>query len=278
MVLPPPVTLLGLFMGGVFYKNGTEIKIQPFAHAYSTGERPLSAREFQEYNELSTILSPYGTLEEIVKNVCEWATILRDSYNETLEQAVDNYIACDVARFVPKLLSETAAEYMNLLAQSRSEAYLAQIRYGMSRFQRFFPQDVHLSDITKEKIQDWFNVMSRNPGPRGKPLGEYARYNLLRCVQIFFNYCKRRGYIPNNPAIDIERPLLRQDDPEFYSAADVKKLLNAAPKDSSILLFLVLALYGGFRVTEMLRMRWRHIALYTPASSRLRHYILQVEM
>ena len=120
---------------------------------------------------------------------------------------------------------------------------------------------------------NWVNLLEELPQFANKcdKWDEFSRHDWRYLLQ-------GQPQFPNNPAIDIERPLLRQDDPEFYSAADVKKLLNVAPKDSSILLFLVLALYGGFRVTEMLRMRWRHIALYTPASSRLRHYILQVEM
>ena len=228
------------------------------AHEFSTGERPLSPGEFYEYSKFSEILSPYGTLKEIVKTVCEWITVLQDTYKETLEQAVDNYVECDIAKFVPKSLPDVIDEYMNLLSQSRSEAYMAQIRYSLGRFQNFFPEETRLTDISKDRIVRWFHIMTEKPGPQGRPLGEYAKYNLLRAVQIFFNYCKRRGYVPINPAIDIERPTLPQDDPPFYSVSDARKLLYAA-RNQSIRLFLVLALFGGFRTTEMLRMRWRHI-------------------
>ena len=127
-------------------------------------------------------------------------------------------------------------------------------------FVEFFKEDPLLVDITKQNILDWFEVAQNRPGQSGKPLSQVAKYNTLRCIQIFFNYCRRKELIEYNLSLDIEKPVLPKEEPKFYTVEQAELILRASNPLSSTRWLLILGIFGGFRVSEMLRMKWKHIS------------------
>lgn len=233
------------------------------AHHFSTKKMPLSDAELEEYHLLSKRAEEVGiTLAEMTQFIADWTEYLSSQYDESITDAINLFIKCDIQRHRLVHLRETAEEYLTRLSTGlRSRNYIVQTRHVLKMFVEFFKdEDPLLVDITKQNILDWFEVAQNRPGKGGKPLSQVAKYNTLRCIQIFFNYCRRKELIEYNFSLDIEKPVLLKEDPKFYTVEQAELILWASKPLSSTRLLLVLGIFGGFRLSEMLRMKWKHIS------------------
>ena len=190
------------------------------AHHFSTKKMPLNDAELEEYHHLAKRAEEVGiTLAEMTQFIADWTEYLTSQYNETITDAINLFINCDIQRHRLVRLRETAEEYLARLSSGlRSRVYIAQTKHSLMSFVGFFKdEDPLLVDITKQNILDWFEVAQNRPGKGGNPLSQVAKYNTLRCIQIFFNYCRRKELIKYNLSLDIEKPVLPKEEPKFYS-------------------------------------------------------------
>ena len=243
--------------------NFRHVVVSESAHHFSTKKIPLSNDELEEYHRLSKRIQEAGiTLAEMTQFIADWTEYLSSQYNESIMDAIDLFLKCDVQKHRLVHLREAAEEYLTRLSTGRrSQTYITQTSYVLKMFMEFFKdEDPLLVDITKQNILDWFNAAQNRPGKGGNPLSQVAKYNTLRCVQIFFNYCLRRELIEYNFSLDIEKPVLPKEEPKFYTVEQAALILWASKPLSSTRLLLVLGIFGGFRLSEMLRMKWKHIS------------------
>ena len=232
------------------------------AHHFSTKKMPLNEAELEEYHLLSKRAEEVGiTLAEMTQFIADWTEYLSSQYDESITDAINLFIKCDIQKHRLVHLRETAEEYLTRLSTGlRSRTYIMQTRHVLMAFVDFFKEDPLLVDITKQNILDWFEVAQNRPGQSGKPLSQVAKYNTLRCIQIFFNYCRRKELIEYNRSLDIEKPVLPKEEPKFYTVEQAELILRASNPLSFTRLLLILGIFGGFRVSEMLRMKWKHIS------------------
>lgn len=233
------------------------------AHHFSTKKMPLRDAELEEYHRLSTRTKEVGiTLAEMTQFIADWTEYLSSQYNESIKDAINLFINCDIQKHRLVHLRETAEEYLTRLSSGlRSRVYITQTKHVLMSFVDFFKdENPLLVDITKQNILDWFEVAQNRPGKGGNPLSQVAKYNTLRCIQIFFNYCRRKELIEYNLSLDIEKPVLPKEEPKFYTVEQAELILRASNPLSSIRLLLILGVFGGFRLSEMLRMKWKHIS------------------
>lgn len=234
------------------------------AHGYSTGKVPLSELELWEYKKMCTLLNQVGgNFSEVIPQVANWIRNLEVNYNESLGEALETYIKCDITKLRVKHLKPTVNEYIQRIAQTTTDrrgVYLQQNKLYLGSFVEFFGDaDPKIDEIDSTCILEWHKKYSLRKGHGGRPLSEVARYNALHYIKVFFSYCKRLGLVSRNPVTPLETRILPKTEPKFYTVEESAKILYATPKDSFMRLFIVLSLLGGFRHAEVLRMKWKHL-------------------
>lgn len=116
-------------------------------------------------------------------------------------------------------------------------------------------KDALLDTITTKDIASYVNTMFGGMKPK--------TYNSnLQYIRTFLNWCvnEAQGYLKKNPAAPIDEKPEEWEEPEYMSAADVRKLFDAASSPSmirtspEILADLVLGFFCGIRREERIRM------------------------
>jgi integrase len=161
-------------------------------------------------------------------------------------------------------LAKTADDYHAAKeAQGRAKRHLQDIKVRLGRFVHDHPGS-NLGDYTGPTIQAWLDGLR---GTDGKPLSAQSRRNFATVLSGFFEHCRKRGLIVDNPVADVEREQVKgKGDPEFYTPEEAAKLLAASP--SRLVPALAIALFAGLRTAELCRLTWAdldfgqgHIAL-----------------
>ena len=238
-----------------------------YSHYVSTGEQPLTIAERSELTSANLILQPYGiSLVELSVKMSDWITELQNEFEESMDDAISNIIKSGFHSPAVVPLHETIDSYLCGIKERRSAAYFLSVKTHLNSFKMFMgliDPNMDIKNVTKQNVLAWFDhycsITPRTGLKREKPLSTVAKYNALRAIQIYFNVMKRKNFIGINPAIDVERPILENKEPEYYSPEEAAAILYATPKNSDLRLYCTLAMFGGFRLTELLRMRWKHI-------------------
>lgn len=209
------------------------------AHGYSTGEVPLSELELLEYKKMCSALNSVGIkFSEAIPQVANWIRELEANYNETLGEALETYIKCDITRLRVKYLRQTVDAYIQRVAQTTTDrrgSYLRQNKLYLGSFVEFFgDEDPKIDEIDSTRVLEWHKKYSLRKGHGGKPLSEVARYNALHYIKVFFSYCKRMGFVSRNPVTPLETRVLPKTEPKFYTVEESARVLHATPKGSLI--------------------------------------------
>ncbi len=139
-------------------------------------------------------------------------------------------------------------------AQGRSARHLGDITSRLGRFVHEHPGR-NLGDFTSPMIQSWLDGLR---GTAGDPLSAQTRRNFATVLSGFFEFCRTRGLIIENPLRDVQRETVTgKGDPEFYTPEETAKLLAAAP--AKLLPSLAIAFFAGLRTAELCRTTWGDI-------------------
>lgn len=84
--------------------------------------------------------------------------------------------------------------------------------------------------------------------------------NYYRAHTCFFNWCKGK-YSTQSPMDFIQRPEIDRDEPQALSLAECRALVTHAQtfKQGALVPYVVLALFGGIRPTEIERLTWADV-------------------
>ncbi len=147
-------------------------------------------------------------------------------------------------------LPDAVDDYVKALAsKGRGERHLADVRSRLKRFASDHPGK-YLHELTTKNLQDWLDSLE---SVDGKPLSALSKRNQIRIVSAMLDHHRRRGKLTENPADDVEREKSRKTgDIEFWSVAEAKALLTAAPPDAKPAL--ATALFCGIRSAELVRL------------------------
>ncbi|MGA2541675.1 MAG: hypothetical protein ABSG78_09010 [Verrucomicrobiota bacterium] len=109
-------------------------------------------------------------------------------------------------------------------------------------------------DILKSDIEAFIN----QPGK-----GLYARVSDRSVLSGFFRWCVKNQFCQTNPAENIEKIKVDEDEPSILPLADVRALVSEAQgyKDGVCLPYVTLGLFCAIRPAELARLTWNSIDL-----------------
>ena len=94
----------------------------------------------------------------------------------------------------------------------------------------------------------------------GKPLSRKTAIHHLSFISDVFSYAVRMGMLSNNPCSRVVVPKLEETEKEIYTLDEVKKLFDHLTDEPlHFQVYLTLAIYSGFRRSEMLGLEWKDI-------------------
>ena len=117
-----------------------------------------------------------------------------------------------------------------------------------------FLADLDPSDVTPAHVHSF----AYGPGPSSKEPSPSTVVVRLAAISGFYDFARRMGLVPTNPAAEVKRPKLRQPTPSGLDGAELRRLLKAIPntpagiRDRAIVLTMVLS---GLRRQEVMNLR-----------------------
>lgn len=120
--------------------------------------------------------------------------------------------------------------------------------------------------IEEHHIVSFLSYLS-HPDDGKKPNSVISRARKLASIRSFFTYLRKRKFIDQNPALDIELPSLPEKEPEYLNINEYQRLLQvirdiASPfyKDRDLAIF-SLFLATGIRVSELVGLKLENVDL-----------------
>ncbi len=141
-------------------------------------------------------------------------------------------------------------------ARGRSARTLGDLRSRLGRFAEDHKMRT-LGELTTPSLQCW---LDRLTSADGAPLSALSRRNFAVAIGGLFEFHRRRGVLPDNPARDLERESKkRSEEIEFWTPQETNAILSAiAPHARPAF---VLGLFVGLRSAEICRLSWRDVNL-----------------
>ena len=129
---------------------------------------------------------------------------------------------------------------------------------------RVYPAIGHkkLDNITSRDIQAFITDMLMNGRNfnSGKPLSRKTAVHHLSFISDVFNYAVRMGMLSDNPCRRVFIPKGEIKEKEIYTMDEVKTMFeNLKDEPLKYQVYLMLAIYSGFRRSEMLGLEWKDI-------------------
>jgi integrase/recombinase XerC len=157
------------------------------------------------------------------------------------------------------------ADFCNYLAlEGKSPRTITAYKLDLEQFhsfiQRYFENgEVDIKGITVLNIRDFFRFLNEKPDCNRSLARKSAALNS------FFRYCKRSGFIQNNPMEKFKRPKYEVPLPKFFTEEEVRTLLSIPDTDSPFGIrnkAILETLYSsGLRISELAGIRLQDIDL-----------------
>lgn len=157
-----------------------------------------------------------------------------------------------------KFAEQWFEEYAKVNLRPTSYARMKQLT------KRVYPAIGHkrLDKITARDIQKFVTDMLVNGKNMntGKPLSRKTAMHHLSFISDVFSYAIRMGMLTDNPCRRVYVPKQEQDEKQIYTIDEVKKLYeNLRGEPMKYQVYLLLAIYSGYRRSEMLGLEWKDI-------------------
>ena len=203
----------------------------------------------QKYQYKSYYPSPGMTQKQIEKEVQKQAVIFEDECQRGRKTA-----AIKFEQFTEQWFEEYAS--INLRPTS-----LQRMRQATQRVYPVFGK-MRMDKITSRDIQLFITeLLSTEKNKRtGKPLSRKTAIHHLNLISDVFTYAIRMEMLNDNPCRRVFVPKMEHEEKEIFTIDQVKTLfegLHCEPIKFQV--YLQLAVYSGFRRSEMLGLEWKDI-------------------
>jgi len=182
---------------------------------------------------------------------------------ELNRQAVFFEESCKKGQITASIKFETFAEqwfeeYAKINLRNTSYERMLQLRH------RVYPAIGHLrlDKINARIIQQFVNDLLQNgkSEKNGKPLSRKTVVHHLSFISNVFTYAMRMDMLCDNPCRRVFIPKGEVKEKEIYTLQEVEEIFSALEKEPlKYRLFIMLAVYSGFRRGEMLGLEWKDI-------------------
>ena len=186
----------------------------------------FSKVELSEFIEARQRLSAYG---ETIRDAVEFRV-------DHLERVRRHGIT--VAQLVDEILEAKRGD-------GRSEVYLRDLRYRLSRFVQDFGQRP-IAGMAVDELDNWLRAL---------PFSPQSRTNYRTIIGLLFNYAESRGIVERNPISRTAKPKLVDGSPEIFAVDELRGLLDSASRIApDVLPMLAIGAFAGFREAEIQRL------------------------
>lgn len=127
-----------------------------------------------------------------------------------------------------------------------SVRYCRQLGVSLGALGRWLPE-VAVHEVRRESVEDWLRASGWGPKTRNNYLGD---------ARAFFAWAMRAGLCSMNPAVDIAKARLAEEEIGTLTVPQCEVLLRGALKRPEMMGFVVLGLFGGLRPAEIQRLTW----------------------
>lgn len=149
------------------------------------------------------------------------------------------------------IFKDYAEEWFTNYAKSRVKASTLQTyRYTIDSHLVPAFGDLRLKYLTAEKVDRFISEVLKERKPK-------TVNNILIQLKTMLKYAKRRGYLRDNPAMDVDNVRLEHREMDFLNPAEIRLLLKHSQEPFKTL-FLTAAL-TGMRRGELLALQWGDI-------------------
>lgn len=132
-----------------------------------------------------------------------------------------------------------------------SARYCRQLGVSLGALGRWLPE-VAVHEVRSESVEDWLRASGWGPKTRNNYLGD---------VRAFFAWAMRAGLCSMNPAVEIAKARLADEEIGTLTVQQCEVLLRGALKRPEMMGFVVLGLFGGLRPAEIQRLTWDAVDL-----------------
>lgn len=127
-----------------------------------------------------------------------------------------------------------------------SARYCRQLGVSLGALGRWLPE-VAMHEVRREAVEDWLRASGWGPKTRNNYLGD---------VRAFFAWAMRAGLCSMNPAVEIAKARLADEEIGTLTVHQCEVLLRGALNRPEMMGFVVLGLFGGLRPAEIQRLTW----------------------
>ena len=184
---------------------------------------------------------------------------------EVQRQAVLFEEACKIGQITANIKFETFAEqwfeeYAQLNLRGTSYERMRRITH------RVYPVIGHMriDKITGRHIQQLINELALNGKNElnGNSLSRKTIIHHLSFVSVVFSYAVKMGMLSYNPCQNVSVPKGEAKEKEIYTLEEIAKVFELLDKEdvpTKYCVFFKLAVYSGFRRSELLGLEWKDI-------------------
>ncbi len=134
-------------------------------------------------------------------------------------------------------------------AKAKSETYIRDLEKRLARFAREIGLERMVSDIQAAEVDAWIH---------GSGVGPQTMNNFRAVLSAAWGFAVKRGYASENILGCVDKVKVTRDHVASFTAAEIEKLLNAAPFE--FIPFLAIGAFAGLRPEEIKRLQWAEVS------------------
>lgn len=214
-------------------------KTHSLAQAYLASQRNKILGEERLFEEKPMILHCMKRLADV---------------GATLQDATDFYMRHGASKINPTIANAAEALIERKTQLGRNELYVHMLNTALIKFTGEVGHNTKLADVTTEQIFDYVFV-------KNKHLNGVSQKNILRALNVLFNYAVTKKMIGMNPLIGMDTPTVYNEMPAVITPDDFTSLLNRCYNKKWYDRMTVFVLIGfcGIRREEACKLTWQDI-------------------
>ena len=188
----------------------------------------------------------------------------RQAEKEAYKQAIlfeEKCLMCaaPVAMKFEELAEKWFEEYARLNLRNTTYERMKQVT------KRVYPAIGYMkvNKITSRHIQQFVNdlVFNGKNMQTGKPLARKTVIHHLSFISDVFSYAVKMSMVPDNPCSRVSIPKGERKEKEIYSIEDIERLFELLEEDAPLKyrVCIILAVYSGFRRSEIMGLEWKDV-------------------
>lgn len=140
-----------------------------------------------------------------------------------------------------------------LLATNKAKNTILAYRRDLDQLIHYLKEFTQIEEITKEQLVGFMIYLAK------KELTGKTRARKVCVVKTFFRYLSNQGYVPQNPAKNLEIPKVEQREPRVLSQTEYQALRNSAKGNTKYSAIIELLLQTGTRIGELVAIKLENV-------------------